>query len=136
MMRLVWRLHRFAWDLTGGRIGRRAAGLPVLELVTEGHKSGEPRSILINYVTTPTGPAIAGSNAGAPYDPAWARNLRANPHARMRKDGRWSEVRGRFLEGQEWERVWGQFTEHGGYADYARIAGRPIPLVVLQAADR
>lgn len=135
-MRLVWRLHRLAWDGSGGRIGRRVAGLPVLELVTTGHKSGAPRSILINYVAAPTGPAIAGSNAGAPYDPAWAKNLRANPDARMRKEGRWSEVRARFLEGEEWEQVWARFTEHGGYVDYAEAAGRRIPLVVLQAADR
>jgi len=131
-MRFVWRLHRLAWDVSGGRLGRRAAGLPVLELVTKGHKSGERRSILINYIATPTGPAIAGSNAGAPYDPAWAKNLRANPQARMRVEGRWSEVKARFLESEEWDRVWGQFTEQGGYADYARTAGRRIPLVVLE----
>lgn len=131
-MRLLWRLHRLAWDVSGGRVGRRAAGLPVLELVTTGHKSGAPRSILVNYVATPTGPAIAGSNAGAPYDPAWAKNLRANPLARMRREGRWSEVRARFLEGEEWQQVWARFTEHGGYAGYAEAAGRRIPLVVLE----
>lgn len=135
MLRLGWRFHRLIWDLSGGRLGSRVLGLPVLELVTTGHRSGLARSILINYVTTPSGPAVAGTNAGEPYDPAWVKNLRAEPRARIRKEGRWSEVRARFLEGVEWDRVWSGFTPHGDYSRYAAVAHRPIPLIVLEESS-
>ena len=109
-MRFQWKAHRVVWNLTGGRLGRRAVGMPILELVTTGHKSGNPRSILISYVQTPSGPAIAGTNAGVDYDPAWIRNLRADPAARVREKGEWREVHARFLDGDEWEEAWERFT--------------------------
>lgn len=109
--------------------------MPVLELVTTGHKSGQPRSILISYVGTPTGPAVAGTNVGADDDPAWIRNLVAKPAARVRERGVWRDVAARFLEDDEWERVWAKFLEHRGYADYREMTDRHIPVVVLEDAD-
>lgn len=133
-MRLQWRTHKLVWNLSGGRLGAKAIGMPVLELVTTGHRSGEPRSILISYVTTPEGPAIAGTNAGADRDPAWVKNLRADPAARLREDGRWRDVRARFIEGHEWDAAWARFVEHSGYADYEKMLTRHIPIVVLEEA--
>lgn len=134
-MRLQWSLHRLAWSLSGGRLGRTAIGMPVLELVSTGHRSGLQRSILITYVSTPGGPAIAGTNAGLSRDPAWVRNLRANPRARVREKGRWQDVKARFVEGNEWQETWDRFREHTGYADYERMLDRPIPIVVLENVD-
>lgn len=131
-MRLQWRAHRLVWDLSGGRLGRKAIGMPVLELVTTGHQSGEPRSILITYVETATGPAVAGTNAGAGTAPAWAKNLRADPRARVRERGSWHDVRARFVAGDEWQRAWDRFLEHPGYAEYEKMLDRPIPIVVLE----
>lgn len=131
-MRLQWRAHKLVWNLTGGRLGRRAVGMPVLELVTTGHRSGRPRSILISYLPTTDGPAIAGTNAGADRDPAWVKNLRARPEARVRERGDWREVRARFAEGVEWDNVWARFCEHAGYLEYEKLLTRPIPIVVLE----
>jgi F420H(2)-dependent quinone reductase len=69
-LRLRWRIHKLVWRLSGGRLGRKVGGLPVLELTTTGRKSGEPRMILIWHITDSGGPIIAGTNAGADYDPA------------------------------------------------------------------
>lgn len=131
-MRFQWKLHRLAWDLSGGRLGRRVLGMPVLELETTGNKTGRPRSILISYVETPDGPVLAGTNAGADHDPAWIRNLRADPRARVRESGAWRDVQARFLEGEEASRVWELFLRHEGYGQYQEMIGRPIPLVVLE----
>jgi deazaflavin-dependent oxidoreductase (nitroreductase family) len=134
-MRLQWRFHRLVWDLSGGRLGRRALGMPVLELVTIGRRSGRERSILIGYVETPRGPALAGTNAGAPTDPAWIENLRASPEARTMTAGTWRDVRARFLEADEYDRVWDQFLKaDDAYAGYESMLDRPIPLVVLEDA--
>jgi deazaflavin-dependent oxidoreductase (nitroreductase family) len=131
-MRLQWRVHRLVWAVSGGRVGRKAIGMPVLELVTIGRRSGQARSILISYVSTSSGPALAGTNAGLDRDPAWVGNLRANRRARVREGGRWRDVEARFLEGHEWQETWERFLEHPGYADYQRMLNRPIPLVVLE----
>ncbi|HUF14973.1 MAG TPA: nitroreductase family deazaflavin-dependent oxidoreductase [Acidimicrobiia bacterium] len=93
LMRLQWRAHRLVWDLSGGRLTNRVGGLPIHELETTGHRSGAPRSILISCVDTPPGPVLAGSNAAADHDPAWVKNLRAAPRARVREAGEWREVR-------------------------------------------
>ena len=132
-MRFQWRAHRLIWDLSGGRLGRRATGMPVLELVTTGHKSGQDRSILITYVETPDGPALAGSNAGAGSDPAWVKNLRENPDARIRRGGEWQQVRARFPEAGERADIWGRFIEaDDGYAEYQEMVSREIPIVLLE----
>ncbi len=135
-MRLQWRAHRLIWDLTGGRLGTRVIGMPVLELVTTGHKSGQERSILITYVEAPDGPALAGSNAGAGSDPAWVKNLRENPEAKIRRDGKWERVRARFPGAEDRARIWRSFIEaDDGYADYEDMVSREIPIVVLETAD-
>lgn len=131
-MRVQWRAHKLIWNLSGGRLGRRVLGMPVLELVTTGHRSGEPRSILISYLETEDGPAVAGTNAGADRDPAWVKNLRADPEARVREAGTWRDVRARFLDGEEHAEVWERFLPIDGYAGYAEILTRPIPIVVLE----
>jgi deazaflavin-dependent oxidoreductase (nitroreductase family) len=106
--------------------------MPVLELLTTGHKSGQERSILITYVDTPDGPALAGSNAGASSDPGWVKNLRQDPDASIRRGGEWQHVRARFPEAEERADIWGRFIEaDDGYADYEEMVSREIPIVVL-----
>lgn len=134
-MRLQWKAHKLVWNLSRGRFGTRAVDMPVLELETTGRLSGEPRSILISYVAMPTGPAIAGTNAGADRDPAWIKNLRADPKGRVRQKGKWRDVHARFAEGPEWDAAWDRFLEHPGYADYQRMLTRHIPIVILQDVD-
>jgi deazaflavin-dependent oxidoreductase (nitroreductase family) len=132
-IRAQWRLHKLAWNLTDGRIGRRVIGMPVLELVTIGRKSGEPRQILITYVEFDGAPAIIGTNAGSEKDPAWVGNLRVNPDARARWDGVWHDVTAIELTGEQHDEVWEAAVRvNPGYADYANDLTRPIPIVHLR----
>lgn len=130
-MRVQWALHKLVWNLSGGRIGTKAVGMPVVELVTIGHKSGEERQVLLNYVEVDGAPVVLGSNAGRDTDPAWVRNLRANPRARARWGGRWHEVVAEELEGAAREAAWDRAVEvNEGYRDYA--AGRALPIPILR----
>lgn len=131
-MRLQWRLHKFVWNLSGGRLGRRVGGMPVVEVMTLGHKSGEQRQILIWYVEDQGRPAIVGSNAGSERDPAWVLNLRAHPEARARWDGRWHDVIGIELTGEDRVRAWAAAVEASPvYDDYAANMSRAIPVFRL-----
>ena len=135
LMRFQWRAHKLLWNASGGRLGRRVAGMPVLELVTTGRSSGQPRQILISYVDLDGGPAIVGTNAGRDVDPAWVRNLRADPVARARWDGTWHDVRGVELEGEEWQRAWdAAVAANPGYAAYLDGMTREVPIVRLERA--
>jgi len=120
------------WNASGGRFGRKAGGLPILELATTGRKSGEPRQILIAYFDDEGSPVLVGTNAGRDTDPAWVLNLRADPDARARWDGAWRDVTARELSGTERNEVWGAAVQaNPAYAAYAESLTRPIPIVVL-----
>ena len=131
-MRFQWQAHRLLWNLSGGRLGRKVAGMPVLELVTIGRKSGEPRQILISYVEYEGSPALVGTNAGRNVDPAWMLNLRADPHARARWDGTWRDITARELTGSAHRQVWEEAVRvNSAYTGYAESLTRPIPIVLL-----
>jgi deazaflavin-dependent oxidoreductase (nitroreductase family) len=129
-MRLQWKLHKALWHASGARLGRRVIGMPVLELVTTGHRTGTPRSILITYVLDGDRPAIIGTNAGADHDPAWANNLRRHPVCRIRRNGNWHDATAEFLEHDEHQRILDlAVAANPGYASYRNATRRHIPIV-------
>ena len=133
VLRLLWKGHRFWWRVSGGRLGTRVAGLPVAELITIGRRSGEPRSVLVNYIDHPNGYVVIASNAGSPTPPAWWLNLETTPRAEVMRKGRRERVTPRVLEGDERELAWtAAVAANADYATYAEVAGRPIPVVLLQ----
>ena len=135
-MQFQWKSHKWLWNASGGRLGRRVGGAPVLELVTIGHKSGQPRQILITYVEDGGVPALIGTNAGKDVDPAWVKNLRAEPEARARWDGRWRAIRAVELEGEDHDRVWKRgVSTTPEYETYRQILTRPVPIMRLEPID-
>ena len=64
-MRIMWKLHHFGYRVSGGRIGAKISGLPVLELTTIGRTSGRARSVLLTYLKDPRGYVVIASNAGS-----------------------------------------------------------------------
>jgi deazaflavin-dependent oxidoreductase (nitroreductase family) len=133
VLRLLWVSHRFWWRISDGRIGARAAGLPVLELITRGRRSGRPRSVLLNFVSHRDGFVVVASNAGSEQPPAWWLNLQGEPTALVRRDGREYQARARELFGDERDDLFRAFVRRNrAYARYAETAGRPIPVVLLQ----
>jgi deazaflavin-dependent oxidoreductase (nitroreductase family) len=136
-MRWLWKGHRFWWRISGGHLGRRAAGLPVLELTTTGRRSGEPRSVLLNFVNHPDGWVVVASNAGASSPPAWWRNLEAHQEAIVMLAGERTAVRASVLDGHERDRAWPAFVAaNPDYERYAAEAGREIPVVLLRRVER
>jgi deazaflavin-dependent oxidoreductase (nitroreductase family) len=132
-MRAQWKLHKVMWRISGGRLGNRVVGMPVVELITIGNKSGEPRTILISYLDFDGAPTLVATNAGAEHDPAWVRNLRANPDATIVRRGHHRQaVRARFLDGEERERAWRTaVAANAQYEHYGAAMSRPVPIVAL-----
>ncbi len=134
-MRVLWRIHKWIWRLSGGRLGARIVGMPVLELITTGRTSGEPRSVLLTFLEHGDAYVVIASNAGLDTDPMWWRNLQATPRATVRRRGQEREVVARIATDVERDALWARAVEvNNDYAAYAEQAGRPIPVVVLDPA--
>ena len=132
-MRIMWKLHRFGFRISGGRIGAKVSGLPVLELTTIGRTSGQARSVLLTYQKDPRGYVVIASNAGSTEIPRGGRTCESHPDASVRTGMTRREVRMRELDGDERASAWDRaVAAYGGYATYATTAGRTIPVVLLE----
>jgi deazaflavin-dependent oxidoreductase (nitroreductase family) len=131
-MTLMWRLHRLWYGASGGRVGRKVAGLPVLRLTTTGRSSGKARDVMLTYLDDPRGFIVIASNAGDDRDPAWWRNLQAEPAASVRIGRETYAIRMRQLVGDERDREWQRVVAaFDGYARYAANTTRTIPVALL-----
>ena len=151
---LFWRWHPKLYRLSGGRIGGKMAGLPVLLIETIGRKSGERRETALTYMPYPLGlgdplglgepsslsdPSAGGdryvviaSVLGEPRHPAWYLNLQADPKIAITVGSSRIAVEARDAEGEERERIWDALIEISpDYSAYRDRTERRIPVVVL-----
>jgi F420H(2)-dependent quinone reductase len=132
MKRWGTRLHAAIYRSTGGRLFGRVGGQPVLLLETVGRRTGRRRTTPVQYLVVDDMFVVVASNAGAARPPAWYRNLRANPHARIRVGADSVDVRAQEPAGQERANLWRRLTAANRYLERAaRKAGRDLPLVAL-----
>ncbi len=132
-----WKLHGFLYRVSGGRIGGRIVGLPVLMLTTKGRKSGERRSSVLTYLPKGRSAVVFASNAGEPRHPAWWLNLLADAHATVQRGQEVVEMVAREAEGEERTRLWDEIVQaQGAYGEYAKRTTRRIPVVVLDPAEK
>jgi deazaflavin-dependent oxidoreductase (nitroreductase family) len=132
-LRIMWKVHRFLLRATGGRLGSRLGNLKVLLLETTGHKSGQPRSVGLSHLEEDGRYYVVASYAGEDRDPAWAKNLRAQPKATVTVAGRSFPVVARQLEGEEREAMFARFVEaDAAYGEYVERTSREIPVFELR----
>ncbi|MDQ4118901.1 MAG: nitroreductase family deazaflavin-dependent oxidoreductase [Actinomycetota bacterium] len=127
--------HRVLIAVTGGRVGRDAFGMPVLELTTVGRRSGEPRSVLLTApLTDGDAYVVVASRGGDDRHPAWFLNLRDRPDVEVAvKDGPRRPMRARIADRETRARLWPQIAgRYRNYAGYQRRTEREIPLVLLE----
>ncbi len=118
-----------------GKVGGQFEGAPLLLLHTTGAKSGEERVNPVMYQADGDRYVVFASKAGAPTNPDWYHNLRANPRATVEVDTDTAEVTARVAEGEERDRLWErQKQEFPGFAEYEAKTDRAIPVVVLEPA--
>jgi deazaflavin-dependent oxidoreductase (nitroreductase family) len=127
-------IHRLILRVSGGRIGHDAAGMPVLELVTIGRRSGQPRAVLL---TSPLRDGdsyvIVASRGGDDKHPAWLLNLRDNPEVEVAyQGGPRTPMLAHIATAEQRARLWPEIAgRFRNYAAYQRRTQREIPLVLL-----
>jgi len=137
---LFWRFfntsvkgHTAIFRLTGGRIGGRVVGGPVLLLHHVGAKSGKHRISPLLYLPDGERMVIVASKGGYTKHPGWFHNLKANPDTTVEvpREGKIA-VRAREASAEEREELWPRVVGlYKGYAAYQRSTPREIPLIVL-----
>ena len=117
----------------GGKVGGQFQGADLLLLTTTGAKSGQQRLSPLAYFTIDGKLIIIGSFAGAPKDPAWVHNLRANPQAHIEVGTDGYDVTAHELPLAEREQLFDKVAaESPGFAEYQSKTSRVIPLFELQ----
>jgi deazaflavin-dependent oxidoreductase (nitroreductase family) len=128
-------VHRAMLKVTGGRIGREVSGMPVVELITTGRRSGQPRAVML---TSPLrdGDAyvVVASRGGDDRHPAWFLNLRDDPHVQVSvQNGPRVPMDASVATPEERARLWPQIAgKYQNYAGYQKRTEREIPLVLLR----
>jgi F420H(2)-dependent quinone reductase len=81
LVEIIWKLHRYVYRASGGRVGGAIGGTPVLLLITTSRRSGQPRPVTLTYFEDGDRLVVISSNAGEDRHPAWWLNLKEHPDA-------------------------------------------------------
>jgi deazaflavin-dependent oxidoreductase (nitroreductase family) len=116
-----------------GKVGGQFAGADLLLLTTTGAKSGQRRLSPLAYFRIDGKLIIIGSFAGAPVNPAWVHNLRADPTAHVEVGTDSFDVTARELPAAERDELFDKVAAAApGFAEYQSNTSRVIPLFELQ----
>ena len=128
-------LHVNLYRMTGGRIGGKMQGAPVLLLTHIGRKSGKLRTTPLLYGEDGDSYVVIASNGGADKHPAWFLNIREAGEVEVDVGPHTSVRHVRITEGEERERLFRMMNEvYANYDLYQERAksDREIPVVVLE----
>ena len=115
-----------------GVVGGQFEGAPMLLLTTTGAKSGTERVNPVVYRAEGSRIFVFASKAGAPTDPDWFRNLKANPTVTVERGAERYQATAVELDRAERDRVYAAHAEvNPGFAEYQANTDRVIPVVEL-----
>jgi deazaflavin-dependent oxidoreductase (nitroreductase family) len=117
----------------GGKVGGQFDGARLLLLHTTGAKSGQRRVNPLAYRRDGDRLVVFGTKGGAPTNPDWYHNVRANRRAAVEVGTEQFDVDARVAEPDERDRIWRLQTEEiPAFAQYEDKTDRTIPVVILE----
>lgn len=123
------------YEGSGGTEGTTLRGMPVIILTMRGATSGKLRKIPLMRVEHEGAYAAVASLGGAPSNPAWYRNLVADPRVELQDGPTRRDMVAREVTGEEKARWWERaVTAFPDYAHYQAKTDRVIPLFVVEPA--
>src|SRR5215212_10016788 len=123
-------IHRAVFTISKGRIFGKAFGMPLVELVTTGRRSGKERSTMLAVpIIDADRLVLVASFGGDDRHPAWYLNLQANPEVRATIAGTTRTMIARIATEEERSELWPRvISVFEGYARYQERTERPIPV--------
>ena len=120
---------------TGGRVGNKVKGAPVLLLDHVGRKSGKRRTAPLLHLIDGDDVVIVASRGGSDAMPAWWFNLQANPATTIQIGKARRQVTARQASREEKAALWPRLLEmYPDYGVYQSRTAREIPVVILSPA--
>ena len=128
------REHADAITEAGTTAGTNMHGKPIILLISLGAKTGKLRKTPLMRVEHDGRYAAVASLGGAPKNPVWYYNLKADSRVELQDAALTKTYAAREVFGEEkalwWQRAVDAFPD---YADYQRNTDRQIPVFVLEA---
>lgn len=125
------------FESSGGTKGTTLmdTGLPVVIVTNVGAKTGKVRKTPLMRVEHNGRYAAVASLGGAPKNPVWYFNLKANPDVQLQDGPNRSDMVARELSGSERDEWWQRaVAAYPPYAEYQTKTSRQIPVFVLEPA--
>jgi len=124
------------YEKSGGTQGTtlRDTGLPVIIVTHTGNKTGAVRKTPLMRVKDGAAYVLVGSQGGAPKNPEWVYNLRADPNVEIRDRTEVSAMKSREVtDAAERARLWQlAVAAYPPYEDYQKKTARRIPVFVAE----
>ncbi len=128
------------YESSGGTQGTtlRDTGLPVIIVTHRGNKTGAIRKTPLMRVKDGDGYVLVGSQGGAPTDPVWVYNLRADANVEIRDLTEVTRMRTREVtDTAERARLWQlAVAAFPPYEEYRAKTSRQIPIFVAEPAGK
>jgi deazaflavin-dependent oxidoreductase (nitroreductase family) len=126
--RIVPRVDRLLFRVTGGRFMTAQARMAGLMLTTTGRRSGQPRETPLGCLLDDDGAfLVVGSNFGLEHHPEWTTNLLANPQATVGYRRRTIPVVAAMLDDAQRAEIWDRLVdEFPNFDEYQDRAGRTL----------
>jgi deazaflavin-dependent oxidoreductase (nitroreductase family) len=122
------------YESSGGEQGNTLleTGMPIIIVTTRGNQSGKLRKIPLMRVEHDGEYALVASMGGAPKNPVWYYNLKADPEAVVIQDGPEPfDVDVHEAIGDERAEWWDRaVAAYPPYADYQKKTDREIPVFI------
>ncbi len=126
------------YESSGGTQGTtlRETGLPVIIVTNRGQRTGGIRKTPLMRVKDGNNYVLVGSRGGAPTNPLWVYNLRADQNVEIRDEAEVYSMRVREVEeGDERDRLWEvSVAAFPPYAEYQERTDRLIPVFLAEPA--
>ena len=126
------------YEGSGGTDGTtlRDTGLPVIIVTNRGNQTGAVRKTPLMRVKDGNNYVLVGSQGGAPKNPVWVYNLRADNNVEVRDETNVYTMRVREVQDDaERTRLWDISVEaFPPYAEYQNRTTRKIPVFVAEPA--
>ncbi len=126
------------YEGSGGTRGTELldTGLPCIIVTHTGNKSGAVRKTPLMRVKDGNNYVLIGSKGGAPENPVWVYNLRANPAVEIRDKTEVLKMRVReVVDDGERDRLWSISVEaFAPYEEYQNKTVRKIPVFIAEPA--
>ena len=115
-------------------VGLQDTGLPSIIVTHMGNKTGAIRKIPLMRVKDGDTYVLVGSKGGAPKNPVWVYNLRANQSVKIRDATQIYNMRVREIDDDaERDRVWPICVKaFPPYEDYKNKTSRKIPIFIAE----